>query len=233
MKIVTWNCFKNFSESFKEIIKEDADIYVIPECEDPSISESEEFKDFASNYFWVGDNPNKGLGIFARSDVKIELVDLDDNGLRYFIPVRINDDFNILCVWTNPNVKNQVIEYPNEITRYYEQHKDSGFFNDEMIICGDFNCDVRLKNKTHGRNVYRMIDNLSDVGLVDTYHYLNDEEQGQESQATFFWLWKLDNPFHLDHVFAAPERVKKFEIGDAKKWIQLSDHMPIIFEIDA
>ena len=163
----------------------------------------------------------------------MELVDLDDNGLRYFIPVRINDDFNILCVWTNPNVKNQVIEYPNEITRYYEQHKDSGFFNDEMIICGDFNCDVRLKNKTHGRNVYRMIDNLSDVGLVDTYHYLNDEEQGQESQATFFWLWKLDNPFHLDNVFAAPERVKKFEIGDAKKWIQLSDHMPIIFEIDA
>ena len=75
------------------------------ECENPEISKSEEFKEFASNYYWVGDNVQKGMGIFARVDVKIELVDLDDNGLRYFIPVRVNDSFNLLGVWTNPNLK--------------------------------------------------------------------------------------------------------------------------------
>lgn len=232
MKIVTWNSYQNFKECFKEIIKEKADIYVIPECEDPAISKSEEYREFASNYYWVGDNKQKGLGIFACDDVKIELVALDDNGLRYFIPVRVNDSFNLLCVWTNPDLENKVVEYPNEITRYYEQHKDSGFFNDEMIICGDFNCDVRLKNKTHGRNVLKMIDKLSEVGLVDTYHYLNDEKQGEESQPTFYWLFKLENPFHLDHVFASPGRIKTFEIGDSEKWLGLSDHMPIIFEIE-
>ena len=68
--------------------------------------------------------------------------------------------------------KGKVVEYPNEITRYYEEHKDSGFFNSEMIICGDFNCDVSLSNKTHGRNVHKMIEKLSEIGLVDTYHYL-------------------------------------------------------------
>ena len=163
----------------------------------------------------------------------MDLVDLDDNGLRYFIPVRINDSFNLLGVWTNPDMeKGKVVEYPNEITRYYELHKDSGFFNEDMVICGDFNCDVSLNNKTHGRNVLKMIDKLSEVGLVDTYHYLNDEKQGEESQPTHYWLFKLENPFHLDHVFAAPGRVRKFEIGDAEDWLGLSDHMPIIFEID-
>ena len=232
MKIVTWNCLQNFKKSFEEIIKEEADIYVIQECENPEISKSEEFKEFASNYYWVGDNVQKGMGIFARDDVKIELVDLDDNGLRYFIPVRVNDSFNLLGVWTNPNLKNKISEYPNEITRYYEQHKDSGFFNEKMIICGDFNCDVSLKNNSHGRNVLKMIDKLSEIGLVDTYHYLNDEEQGEESQPTFYWLLKLENPFHLDHVFAAPGRIKRLEIGDHERWLGLSDHMPIIFEIE-
>lgn len=233
MKIVAWNCYQKFRECFKDIIKEDADIYVIPECEDPAISKSEEYREFASNYYWVGENKMKGFGIFARDSVKMDLVDLDDNGLRYFIPVRINDSFNLLGVWTNPDMeKGKVVEYPNEITRYYELHKDSGFFNEDMIICGDFNCDVSLNNKTHGRNVLKMIDKLSEVGLVDTYHYLNDEKQGEESQPTHYWLFKLENPFHLDHVFAAPGRVRKFEIGDADEWLGLSDHMPIIFEID-
>ena len=128
MKIVTWNGYWNFKESYKEITKENADVYVIPECENPAISKSQDYKEFASNYFWVGENQQKRLGVFARDDIKIELMDLDDNGLRYFIPIRVNDEFNLLCVWTNPNVQNQAIQYPNEIIEYYEQHRQSGFF---------------------------------------------------------------------------------------------------------
>ena len=61
MKIITWNCNQKFRESFKEIIKEDADIYIIQECENPSNSKVDEYKEFASNYFWVGENIHKGL----------------------------------------------------------------------------------------------------------------------------------------------------------------------------
>lgn len=32
-------------------------------------------------------------------------MDLDDKGFRYFIPVNVNDDFNLLGVWTNPNME--------------------------------------------------------------------------------------------------------------------------------
>ena len=232
MKIITWNCNGKFSTKFSAILEEDADIYVIQECENPLIIDSQYYKDFASNYYWVGENKDYGLGIFARDNVKMELVDLDDKGLRYFLPVKVNDDFNLLGVWTNPDMEGRKeIYYPKEITRYYEEHKDSGFFNEDMIICGDFNCDVRLANKRHGKNVYEMIEKLSEKGLVDIYHYLTGEQEGKESIATFYWYRHLDKPFHLDHIFSAPDKVKDLQIGDADKWLELSDHMPLIFEI--
>ena len=103
MKIITWNCNGKFSE---EILKENADIYVIQECENPHITKSDEFRKFAENGFWIGDNEHRGLGVFAKEDIKLELQDLDNEGLRYFIPLRVNDTFNLLGVWTNPNTKN-------------------------------------------------------------------------------------------------------------------------------
>ena len=232
MKIITWNCNGKFSTKFPAILEEDAGIYVIQECENPLVIDSEEYKDFASNYFWVGENQYYGLGIFARDNIKLELVNLDDKGLRYFIPVRVNDDFNLLGIWTNPDMEgSKVIHYPKEITKYYEAHKDSGFFNEDMIICGDFNCDVRLVNKTHGKNVFEMMDNLSEVGLIDAYHYLNDENQGEESKSTFFMNRNLSKPFHLDHIFASKEKIKNLQIPNPEYWMTLSDHVPIIFEI--
>ena len=231
MKIVTWNSNGYFSERFPAILEEDADIYVIQECENPLIIDSEEYTDFASNYFWVGENQYYGLGIFAKDKVKLELMDLDAKGLRYFIPVNVNDDFNLLGVWTNPDMDGtKTIYYPKEITKYYEEHKDSGFFNEDMIICGDFNCDVRLKG-THAKNVYEVIEKLSECGLVDIYHHLTNEKEGEETKPTFYMYRHLDKPYHLDHIFSSSDKVKDLEIGDADKWLQLSDHVPLIFKI--
>lgn len=232
MKIITWNANGNFTKHFDELQKFDADIYVIQECENPKLTKYGEYKEFATNYYWIGDNQYYGLAIFAKDDVKLDLVDLDNNGLRYFIPVKVNNAFNLLGIWTNPNINgNKVVQYPKEITEYYELHKDSGFFNSEMVLCGDFNCDVRLINKTHGKNVYEMMDKLSEVGLVDIYHYLTGERQGEESKSTFFMNRNLSKPFHLDHVFASPGTVNDLQIGGEEYWIQFSDHIPIIFEI--
>ena len=232
MKIVTWNSNGYFSERFPAILEEDADIYVIQECENPLIIDSEEYNDFASNYYWVSENQRYGLGIFAKDNIKLELVDLDDKGLRYFIPVKVNDDFNLLGVWTNPDMEgSKVIHYPKEITKYYEEHKDSGFFNEDMIICGDFNCDKRVLNNAHKKNVDEMIGKLSEINLIDVYHARNREDEGKESIPTFYMNYNLNKPYHLDHVFATQGKVKCLKIGDSCEWIELSDHMPLFFEI--
>ena len=106
MKIISWNANGKFEKNFPAILKEDADIYVIQECTNPLISDCEDYTELGSEYYWVdwvGDDkyPDYGLGIFAKNDVKIEVWDLDDKGLRYFIPVTVNDEFNLFINFIN------------------------------------------------------------------------------------------------------------------------------------
>lgn len=51
MKIVSWNSNGYFSERFPAILEERADIYIIQECENPVVMDSEDYTEFASNYF--------------------------------------------------------------------------------------------------------------------------------------------------------------------------------------
>lgn len=51
MRIISWNANGKFREKFPFILNEDADIYVIQECENPEISNSDEYIEFASNYY--------------------------------------------------------------------------------------------------------------------------------------------------------------------------------------
>lgn len=41
----------------------------------------------------------------------------------------------------------------------------------------------------------------------------------------------LNRPFHLDFVYAAENMVKEFDILDHYKWINVSDHLPLVFKI--
>lgn len=68
MKIVSWNCNKIFREKYKDIAEENADIYVICECENPVKHEETDYLEFAgTNYFWTGYLHYMGLRIFAKT----------------------------------------------------------------------------------------------------------------------------------------------------------------------
>ena len=212
-----------FRNKYKEISEIDADIYVICECEDPNNTESKKYKEFASNHYWIGDNKNKGLGIFAKDNIKLEPIPDNNQDLRYFIPLRVNDTFNLLGVWAMP-------DYVEMIHDYYNANRE--LFNENLVMCGDFNSNVVLDDHHKNKSFAMLIHYLKKDGLVGAYHNLNREKHGKESQATFFLTKKLNNPFHLDHVFSAPYITKYLQIIDNIKWIKMSDHLPIVFEID-
>ena len=119
MKIVSWNCNMGFKDKFCDVQEFKADIYVIQECEDPARCESEEYKKFANNYIWIGKNKDMGLGIFANDDITMERIEdnNEDYEFRYFLPVCINDTFNLLAVWA-------MKEYVEMIHDYYDANKD-------------------------------------------------------------------------------------------------------------
>ncbi len=100
MKIVTWNANDKFSEKFPAILEKDTDIYIIQECENPLIIDSEEYADFASKYFWVGENQYYGLGMIDDANILISeiLNKFPDGsaGLWNSIPM-IHDIYQFIC----------------------------------------------------------------------------------------------------------------------------------------
>lgn len=62
MRIVSWNCNGAFRKKFKEVIKYNADVYVIQECENTLKTNDNEYKKFASNHIRIG-NENKNYKI--------------------------------------------------------------------------------------------------------------------------------------------------------------------------
>ena len=238
MKFVSWNCAGAFREKFPSIIEEDADIYVIQECEDPAKSDSNEYKEFAGdNYFWTGEGKDKGLGIFAKDNVKLEKLDeYCDSDFKNFIALRVNDSFNLLGVWTvKGQINGEKIEYVGMIHEFFEEN--TSLFDENLIMCGDFNSNSiwdkqnRKKDKEgNAKNQTNMNRKLESCNLISAYHKLNNEEQGKESQKTFYLYRHLDKPYHIDYVYAAEGIVTDLKILDVEEWIDLSDHVPIVFE---
>ena len=231
LKIVSWNCNGKFREKFNEIIEEDADIYVIQECEDPSQSTEEEYREFAGdNYIWTGHLHYKGLGIFAKEEVSLEI--LEDNGeFEHFIPVRVNDEFNLLAVWAMGRNKEKGLNpYVQMIHDYFDANEF--LFDENLIMCGDFNSSV-VFNGHHPKSKNHTVLNekLESKGLKSIYHYITCDEQGNEKSMTFYQVRHLNNPFHLDFVYANENMVHEFDILDQYKWINLSDHLPLVFKV--
>ena len=223
IKIVSWNCNGKFREKFKEIIEEDADIYVIQECENPAESNDEDYREFAAdNYFWTGHLHYKGLGIFAKEDVKIERIECEGE-FEHFIPVRVNDSFNLLGVWAMP-------KYVEMIHDFFDANED--LFDENLVMCGDFNSSV-VFNYHHpkAKNHTELNRKLENKNLFSVYHALTGEEQGEEKSMTFYQTRHLNYSFHMDFVYAGKNVVKDFSILDHYKWITVSDHLPLVFRI--
>ena len=225
MKIVSWNCNGKFREKYKVISTLSADIYIIQECENPYDSMDLDYKKFANNCFWVGKNKNKGLGIFGEKDVLLEKLNWNEICLKLFLPVKVNNSFDILAVWTqNPYIE----EY------YIYQYLNKEKYNDNTIVFGDFNSNQKFDKKyatRKERGHMACVNELKQLGLEDAYHYVTKETQGCETQNTFYLYRHLDKGYHIDHCFLNPKRLSNYRVLDEKYWLTYSDHVPCVLEI--
>lgn len=267
MKIMSWNCEEKFREDIKHIVEKgsktyvDADIYVIPECENPDEQHPnyKEYKKlieelFGDNYFWVGNIHHKGLGIFAKENINLEEIETNGN-FEFFKAFRVNDSFNLLTIWVQKeNEEKGLNPYVEMIHDFYDANLE--LFDENLIICGDLNSSVKFNYKHKAKDSngnakdHTNLDNkLNNKGLFSLYHELTNENNGEETQQTFFQARHLNNSFHLDYVYANRKLIEKtiliengktvyedlpnkFQILDHWKWISLSDHLPLVFEFD-
>lgn len=239
MKIVSWNCNKSFREKYNDIAEEDADIYVICECENPVKHVGTDYSEFAgTNYFWTGNLHYMGLGIFAKDNIKLEPIEGLDERFKNFIAVRVNNSFNLLAVWAmNEDKEKGLHKYVQMIHDYVDANSE--LFDENLVMCGDFNSNARWNNKHkakdndgNAKNQTNLNIKLNKKGLYSAYHELNNEEQGNETHATFFQTKHLNQPYYIDYVYTKKDAVSEFKILDFSRWACLSDHLPLVFELD-
>ena len=268
MKIISWNCNGKFREKITSVVDEDsktyldADIYVICECENPRDPNPKygKYKKiveelFGNNYFWIGNYHYKGLGVFAKESIKLKPIEGLNENFKNFIPLRVNDSFNLLAIWAMGGDKEKGLNpYVEMIHDYFDANEK--LFDENLIVCGDFNSNTLFnpKHKTKDKNGkakdHTNLDiKLNNNGLFSLYHKLSGESNGEETKFTFFQAKHLNVSFHLDYFYANEEIIKKteligfwnkaddnipnkFEILDKGGWISLSDHLPLVFKFD-
>lgn len=247
MKLVSWNCGGALRNKLHAIDKLDADILVIQECEDPSRS-TKDYEDWAGNYIWIGDSKNKGIGVFARNNCFIESLDWNNNysieafsgnrsakwstsQLKYFLPFRVNSDFNVIAVWTKGS-DNGYFGYIGQVWKFIQAHKDD-LATEPVILIGDFNSNSIWDRDDAWWNHSDVVNELKEIDIHSAYHYKNQEEHGQERQATFYMYRKKERPYHIDYAFIASSLLKKtnIELGERDVWLNYSDHIPLTLEI--
>jgi exonuclease III len=227
MRILTWNCNGAFRKKYKDIQEFKPDICIIQECENPEKIKDKDFRDWSQNFLWTGENINKGLGVFANKKIKLEPLNWESHDLKYFLPCRINDEFNLIGVWCHTAT---TFAYIGQLWKYLELHKSR---LGQSLLAGDFNSNVFWDKKGRHWNHSDVVRELSEIRIESLYHKHFREEQGMESRPTFYLQKNLSKPYHLDYIFASEhffQSCKKVSVGSTDRWLVMSDHMPVFCE---
>lgn len=131
----------------------------------------------------MGKNRNKGLCIFFKKDITVVKNEWENNNENYFLSVRINDEFDLMCVWAG---------YPYIKSYYQFQKLNIERYNDKAIIVGDFNTNAKWDLKYKEKNFAKAVDELNKKNIYSIYHYLNNKNYGEEDINTFFQQKKLN-----------------------------------------
>ena len=140
MKILTWNCNGAFRKKIEFLQQIEADIYIIQECENQQQSKGA-YEAWLPNLIWKGNNKNKGLGVFAREDYKLEQLYWEDFELELFLPIRVNDNFQLLAAWTK-YANSPTFQYIGQLWKYLQLHEEL-IKVQPTLICGDLNSNAQ------------------------------------------------------------------------------------------
>jgi hypothetical protein len=101
MRLVAWNCNMAFHRKVDALLAL-PDIAVISECAAPTRLRTRSRHNWLETKpVWVGDNPSKGLAVFAFNGYRVALGDSHCLRLRHIAPVLVDGpvSFNLLAVW--------------------------------------------------------------------------------------------------------------------------------------
>jgi hypothetical protein len=229
MRLLTWNCCAGpVQRKLDALAPLCADVAVIPES--PKLPKE------SNRARWFGDDPKKkGLAVLAAPGFSLIPVDLGVTLPRYVIPLQVRrrrSRFLLIAVWAQNDKPDRYVRGVVRAIGLCERIIRA----QPTVALGDFNSNSiwdheHPKDRSHSALVAR----LETLGLVSAYHAYHDELQGQETRATFFEYRHENRPYHIDFCFIPkPWRpaITNLTVGSFADWSALSDHMPVVVDID-
>lgn len=225
MRVITWNCNQNLKDKFYLLDKFNADIILIQEAEQlpPKFFPNYEYQ-------WTGLNDKKGVGTLFKNKEYAIPASFNTN-LIYYLPASLTD-FNLINVWAYGHRASkfgpEVIGYPLDAFKYYEDFIGIK----KTIILGDFNHSVIWDTKMNNNKFIDIYNYLKNLNFISAYHSFNEEVFGSESIATLYHTKNINKKYHIDYAFIKGFTLSNIEIGLYADWIDYSDHMPLILDIN-
>lgn len=232
MKIITWNCNMAFRRKAGIILEYKPDILVVQECEHPDKLKFSDGIIKPTDILWIGENKNKGLGIFSYSNFRFKLHRSHNPEFKLIAPVRVSDGqagFMLYAVWAN-NPGDKDGAYVTQVWKALK-HYNRIIRKKKTILVGDFNSNTIWDRPRREGNHSTVVKLLGAKGIHSVYHKHYAQEQGSEMHPTQYMYRHKDKPYHLDYFFASTDLIgnlEAVEVGDFESWKAYSDHVPII-----
>ncbi len=236
MKIITWNCNMVFRKKARYIFYHNPDILVVPECENLEKLKFEEDLVVPTDILWYGKNQNKGIGVFAFNNFKLNLLGCCGFGFGGVLLISVtngNLNFILFAIWAN-NPEDKDGAYVTQIWKAINYY-DSLLSERNTILIGDFNSNTIWDKPRRIGNHSTVVSRLEQKNIFSTYHKFYNQIQGQETHPTLFMYRHKDKPYHIDYCFASIdfiENLKSVEVGKYEDWFMHSDHKPLTVEFD-
>lgn len=226
-----------FRKKYERILPYEPDLLIVPECEHP-----DKFKNkFYDDVLWIGENKNKGLAVFSFNDFEIAVHESYCEKYRYILPVKVLNNreinLNLIAVWSQNNKEDPKRRYIGEIWQSLNYYKN--LFGSPTIVAGDFNWNV-IWDGEHLK--FPLLGTLTDVvkflnrfEISSIYHTLKQVKFGAEKDPTLYFRKNRQTSYHIDYIFVPLGFInckKPVSLGKYEDWISLSDHMPLIAEIE-
>jgi hypothetical protein len=230
--LVVWNSWHGLdAPRARALANLAADVAVVPEAGRPT---TWEFDGTAtpSSHAWLDDAEAKGLAVLTFGEWRLQRVD-EPTRVPWVLPVDVRGStpFRLLAIWTVqregwPSYETQVSE---AIEAYGPELRDGS-----TVLAGDLNCVHQgMRLTQHRANV----NTLRSSGVESAYHAAHGVDTGVEADATLYWHWNRESPFHCDLAFVPQlwtHNLGGVEVGRFDDWVapRLSDHVPVIIDVD-
>lgn len=178
------------------------DIVIVPECENESKLKFPADTQQPNDILWMGNNPNKGIGIFSYTGYSFQLYDNYFPDIRYVVPIKVSKDkfnFTLLAVWAN-NPHDPDGTYVEQVGKGIS-HYQKLIKKTKTIIAGDFNSNSIWDKKHKQWSHTSVVKALHKKGITSAYHSHHGHQHGEENILLNLCTGIKTNPIILIIVF--------------------------------